>query len=184
MTTGDAGSCPGCITAPADAAQIAGDYLFALSAYLDPSNPVLFAAKVTAAPGSGGAIELGLHLEALAAADRKTVVGNEPEDFGPFTAGADGCFDGELGHVAVAGAANPISGSNLVVEEAVLHGALCAPGDFHCGTVTGKVTEPIPVDLSSKGGSHFTLQRLDEPGKYPEPPYINCEKDEAKPLEK
>ncbi|XXY54100.1 hypothetical protein WME91_23510 [Sorangium sp. So ce269] len=152
-----------------------GDFLFSLSAYLNPQAPIVFLSTLTSEARDGG-LSISLSFQALEAADRKTPTGTAV-DVGPYEVSADGQFIAELPTIVVPGNANPISGSELEAT-ITLSGALCAPTDFVCGDVTGTVTRPLSLDLK---GSTFAMQRITDPDSYPEP-VINCDKKPARPL--
>jgi hypothetical protein len=171
-TTSGAGGGDACAV-PA-AGEVDGNYLFALSAKIAKTKPVLFYAKLTTEDASG--LNFSLNLQPLNAKDRKTPEG-DAIDVGPYPVAADGTFSAALPMLTVAGAANPVSGS-LLEATVTLVGTLCAPADFICGDVTGSVTKPIAIpDLT---GSAFTMQRITDEAAYPEP-LINCAGDPAEP---
>ena len=167
--TGTGGGAP-CVVPMAGEAD--GDFLFALSAKISPKKPVLFLATVTtpADASAGGGIDVGLVLQPLDAADRKTPVG-AALDLGQYPVDAEGHFVAALPTLTVEGAANPISGS-LLEATVTLTGSICAPADFVCGQVTGSVAQPIPInDLT---GSTFAMSRIEDPNAYP-PAIYKCD---------
>lgn len=167
----DAGS--GCAIEPD---SVAGQYLLAISVTLAPGKPILALADVTT-PALGEGTGLSLDAQPLSAADRQTPVGDRIGG-GPFPVNADGSFQADLPGLAVTGAANPVTGGNILAD-LVLSGSLCNDAQsFFCGTVTGRVTEPLPLDLA---GSTFTLTRA-EPSEEPLRPAIDCAGTLADPL--
>jgi hypothetical protein len=158
-----------------EAGAIDGDFLFSLSAYLNPRAPFLFVASLTTEASEGG-LSFSLTFQPLVAADRRTPTG-EPFDVGPFELSADGKFTAQLPTLVVPGDANPISGNELEAT-ITLTGSLCAPADFICGVVTGSAARPIPLNLK---GSNFAMERIADPSSYPAP-VINCKRDPANPL--
>jgi hypothetical protein len=56
-----------------------------------------------------------------------------------------GVYDGTLGQVKIPGEANPISGREIIVEQAGLPGRF-APGTF-CSQLVGQVTQPTEIEL-------------------------------------
>jgi len=167
-TSDDAAAC----VVPAQA-DVQGDYLFALSARLLPTKPILGIGTITITQGASGP-ELSFSLQPLDAKDKKTPVG-DPLVGGPFPISADGSFVADLGNIQVTGAANPISGSDLVTTATLTGapGALCKPADFFCGDVTGIVSKPLAnYDLAP--GSHFTFQRITDPNAWPQAA-IDCQ---------
>lgn len=166
----DTGGAPACL--PTIEGEADGDYLFALSASLDP--PKAFALAGALVTHAGEPLTVDLNLQPLAKEDRMTPVG-DPLVFTGLPVNADGTFEWDLGDIVLVNAANPISEFD-VSATVQLHGGLCG-GDnlgFICGDVTGVVTEPLNnFDLV---GSTFTMQRFD--GDIPAP-VINCAKEPA-----
>lgn len=153
--------------------DVQGDYLFALSARLLPQKPILGIGTLTISQGANGP-ELSFSLQPLDAKDKKTPVGT-PIAGGPFPIQADGSFVADLGSIQVTGAANPISGSDLLTTATFTGGpgALCKPADFICGDVSGIVSKPLTnYDLAP--GSKFTFQRINDPNAWPQPA-IDCQ---------
>jgi hypothetical protein len=166
----DAGSCsvaPGSVT---------GLYELSLSAVIAPKKPIL-AILTVSTPSTNGGTGLAFDAQPVSASDRKTPVGDVLH-FGPFPIRADGGYDAALTNLRVTGAANPISGSDIVAN-VVLHGRLCGDGSFFCGTATGSVTAPLTVDLT---GSTYTITRVPSAAELPAQPTIDCAKDLADPL--
>lgn len=159
-----------------EAGAVDGDFLFSLSAYLNPRAPILFVASLTTEASDGG-LSFSLTFQPLTAADRRTPSG-EPFDVGPFELSADGTFTAQLPTLVVPGDANPISGSELEATITLTGGSLCAPADFVCGVVTGTTARPLPLNLK---GSTFAMERIADPSSYPAP-VINCKRDPANPL--
>ncbi|MBM4358215.1 MAG: hypothetical protein FJ096_08890 [Deltaproteobacteria bacterium] len=166
-TTGAGGS-SACETV-AKASELDGDYVFALSASLDPKSPVRFDAKVTTKQGAKG-LELSLALQAIDACDRKTLVG-EVFDLGPFDVAPNGSFTAQFPPLEVTGLANPFS-ENPITAEVSLTGSLCAEGDSICGALDGDVTKPTKISLT---GSNFRFERLTSPGSYPTEVKVDCD---------
>ncbi|WP_437764004.1 hypothetical protein WMF27_37920 [Sorangium sp. So ce281] len=160
-----------------EAGAVDGDFLFSLSAYLNPRAPILFVASLTTEASDGG-LSFSLTFQPLVAADRETPTG-EPFDVGPFELSADGTFTAQLPTLVVPGDANSISGSELEATITLTGGSLCAPADFICGVITGTTARPLPLNLK---GSTFAMERIADPSSYPAP-VINCKRDPANPLE-
>jgi hypothetical protein len=158
--------------------EIEGDFLFALSASISAEKPLLFAAKLSMEAGG-----VKFNVQPLAI-DRKTLVGM-PIDIGPFPIDDKGKLVADLPELTVPGEANPITkcakppmcDTSVIVADTALDGAVCK--DFICGDVTGATSKPLKLQLKD---STFTLERLDKPGEYPEPPQINCAGALAKPV--
>ncbi len=145
---GDGGSNPG----ESCADRAAGSYVLALSTQLGNDKPLYFDASVTT---SDGAIEIVLTPLVTPFRDDTgaTAFAQVPPSIsvGSFPVGDDGSFTAAFPSITVPAAANPITGSDI--EGAVtLEGRACpdgAGGSF-CGTVTGQVTKPIPLPLTSE----------------------------------
>ncbi len=151
-----------------------GDFFYALSPSFGPTTPIVFLATVTSTDGASG-LDISMSLQPLSAMDRMTAVG-DPIVFN-YTAGMDGSFMSAPQTIAVAGAANPLTGTDITAENVVLSGSFCTPAEFLCGSVAGEVTAPVMLSLEN---STFTMQRVTGPADYPEPPQINCDGDLAK----
>jgi hypothetical protein len=180
VPTPDAGPIPdaggdgaACTVAPG---MVEGDYLLALSVSIAPTTPILSSLQVTT-PAFNGGTGFAFVAQPLSAADRKTPVG-VPFSAGPFAVAADGAFVATVNGLQVTGAANPVTGGDIVAD-VVLTGNICGSDRFFCGPVTGTVTEPIALDLAK---STFTMTKLDSPTAYPEPPTIDCSGKLADPL--
>jgi hypothetical protein len=176
---GSAGADGGGCVVPAPGA-LTGTYLFTLSAKLKPTLPVVFTADLSTVAASGGSgSALKLTLQALAYWDRKTPVGS-PLDIPPITIEQNGQLDtsNPLPALTVSGDANEITPGGTIVATATLNGQICGVQDFYCGTVTGNVTQPIPIPLK---GSTYTFDKITDPNNYPDPPPINCAMDPADP---
>jgi hypothetical protein len=155
---------------------VEGDFFFALSAQLAPTKPIVFLTQITTDAGG-----MSFHIQALSAEDRTTPVG-DGIDIGPYPIDAEGTFVAALPPLAVVGAANPITGSDIEAT-ITLKGSVCA--DFLCGSVEGAVTKvngaPSDIVLTADK-SFFTMALVTTPGDYPEPPQIDCAGKLAKPL--
>lgn len=75
---------------------------------------------------------------------------------------SDGTFEVDLGSFDVPGVANPISGSDIVLD-AALQGKVRSASHV-CGTVTGQVSSPIAADLA---GTTFTAHLVPDPAALP-----------------
>jgi len=149
-------------------------YLFALSANVLTTKPIVCLGTVTITQGANGP-EATFSLQPLLSKDRRTPTG-DPLKAGPTPINADGSFVADFGGIKVNGDANPISGSALETTSTVVTGgpgAFCKPADFICGAVSGQVTVPATINLSDGKGSKFTFQRVTDPNNYPKP-MIDC----------
>ncbi len=151
-----------------------GDYLFALSAKINPKKPVALLMNVTTV-ASGTGLQMTFKETPLSYNDQKTPVGPQV-DLGTFDVAADGSFTAAIGTISVPGAANPITKDADITADVSITGSLCAADTtFVCGDVDGNVTMPLMIPLAP--GSHFTMQKIDN-GVYPAP-LIDCAKDPA-----
>ncbi len=170
-TSDDTGTCD--LGEPADVAPY---YYMALSTMLAPVKPIMFLATVT-----WDGTQLGFSFQPLDRNDHKTPQGS-PVVGGPFPVNPDGSFEADMGNISITGAANPISGSDIVAQ-GVLHGvpgAFCKPLDFICGPVTGIVSKPDYLNGVSLEGSNFTMTRMPDANTFPTGKVkINCAGDEA-----
>jgi hypothetical protein len=167
-----------------EAGALDGDFVFAVSANLDRTKPLLFDTDLVTT-AAGDSVEFSLTIQPLNAMDRMTPLGSMTT-VGPFPVNADGTFVADLPPIDVPGEANPISG-NPITADITLTGALCPSdggggaggmsGSFFCGTLDGFANEVIPLM-----GSTWTMEELSAPGMFPDLPKINCAGDLAEPL--
>jgi len=160
----------------ADDAEVTGDWLFTLSARLDPKQAFVLNASITAELQMDGTMLVDMTLVPLSADDQMTPVACPAITFEDLLVNADGTFAWLLAEdtagLTLCGAANPISGGDILTGLAI-SGTICggATAGFVCGPVTGKVTTPIPnFDLT---GSTYTIQKI---SGAPPAPVINCDK--------
>lgn len=161
--------------------DIDGEYLFALSAKVlgKVQAPVLFLADMKTVAYKGGT-GLSLKLQSLSATDRKTVVGS-PIVVPTIGIGGDGTIaPTPMPTLTISGKANPLQpGQDIVASNVALVGQMCGKQDFYCGTVTGDVSQPIPLKLD---GSPYTFEAVTDPNKLPDPIVVDCAGDTAPPL--
>lgn len=148
-----------------------GNFLLAVSTVIAPDLPLQFLAEQNVTD-EGGEPTLWLTLQPLAIAQGqvtqpRTPVG-ELSDF-PGVPVTNGSFEVEAVSMGVPGAANPISGSDLVAS-LVLRGTFISE-DFYCGEVDGEVTVPLMAPLA---GSTFAAVRIADPMTLPLDVTINC----------
>jgi len=137
--------------------SIAGEHLFAVAAVIDPAHPLQWLATVNQKDYAGGAT-LTVSLQSLALDPQSTTTPRTPVGeprIIEIGVDADGRFGIELGEVLVPGAANPITGSDIVTT-LVLEGSI-VNGDLWCGNAFGMVTQPLMLDLN---GSTFAGTRI------------------------
>lgn len=171
----------GCPAVQANALN--GDWLFALSAKLKPADPMLFIATIAAT--AGAEVTWQWNLQPLDK-DTRTPLAVEPIVLDSSTIPTDGNWSFTIAQpLAVTGAANTITGSDIEAENVGIAGQLCGQRDFFCGDITGMVTKPIPLDLGpgadpvAQPGSTWTLEKLNDAGDLPDPIKIDCSCKEA-----
>jgi hypothetical protein len=139
-------------------ADITGTHLFAISAVISPATPLQFIATVQATTtADGGTMTIDfqpLALDVGSTTMPRTPVG-DPLTLPTATIEGDGCFGVNLGEVMVTGAANPITGADIVAALAI-EGAIQSE-DLWCGNVSGMVSMPLMLDLA---GSTFAATRI------------------------
>lgn len=151
-----------------------GQYLMALSVALKPDEPLLFLAEVKT-PATGGSVGIGWTITPLAKVDRHTPAGDS-QTFEAVAIDDAGGFEIAMPGLKVSTEANTII--DVPVEaDVVLTGSICGDASFVCGDITGETKSP----KANLEGSTFTLIRIDDPAKYPEP-LLDCEETPAKPL--
>jgi hypothetical protein len=169
-TPGDGGTCT------VEPGSVQGEYLLALSVTLAPTKPIVATVQIDT-PVHGEGTGLTLDAQPLRSADRRTPVG-EPIVLGPFPVDAEGGYRAEVPGLEITGEANPVTGGDISAS-AVLAGNLCGDGRFFCGTLSGAVEKPLPLDLA---GSTFTLTRIEPGGPWPDQPAVDCAGTLADPL--
>lgn len=145
-----------------------GQYLLAISTYLQPERPFLFGAHVdftsAADPTPERVGEIFITLQPLRCNGRAEPVDCPRTPVGPplpevvAVVAADGSFRAPLGEFRIPGEANPVSGTNLVLS-ATLHGS--ALGLELCGDVEGELLQPFEAALA-RDMNHFGTTRVGE----------------------
>ncbi len=159
-------------------ADVTGTFHFSIAAIIAETTPLQFIGYTTftANPAGGGTLDIDLQplsLNVLATTEPREFVGDVVSiSFPVDEAGA--FIDADLGEVSVTGAANPITGSDIVATLS-LTGAI-QDENVYCGVVNGMVTVPANIDLT---GSTFAAIRIaDEdamnPAALPDPPVGAC----------
>jgi hypothetical protein len=159
-------------------ADVSGTFLFALAPSLSPATPLQFIATNTieiAPDGSSATLNMVLQplsLNVGSTTEPREPVG-EPIEILGIEVDAGGAFALESlgdGPVMVTGAANPITGSDIVAELSLM-GAI-QDEDLMCGTAAGQVTSPLVADLA---GSTFGSQRIESTDAASLPaPVVEC----------
>lgn len=141
--------------------QIAGAYLFAMSASPAPERPIL--ALLTIKPRAEGDKIVGeLTFEPLSVEDSMSTVGVKND--GTFELSGTDLTTPPF-HVVLPGNANPVQVGLNAEADFELVSQLCLDGvmtvDFFCGDAKGNITVPLTLPLE---GSTFGAVRV-EPGK-------------------
>lgn len=140
-------------------ADVSGTFLFSLSAVIDAPHPMQFYTTVTFTPGGDGGT-LAMDLQPLSLDVGSTTAPRMPVgevlSLPATPVDAAGAFSFVIENpVMVTGAANPITGSDIVAT-LQLDGVIQSE-DIFCGTVSGMVTQPLMLDLM---GSTFAAERV------------------------
>lgn len=148
-----------------------GQFLLVVSTVVAPQLPLQFVATHDVTSESG-TTWLRTQLQPLAIEQGKvttprTPVGEllVPEPIPVWF----GEFEMNLGTVMVSGAANPITGGDIVAS-LKLTGEFVSE-DFYCGTVDGDVSSPL---MTSLNGSTFAAVRIDDPSDLPGDVPLDC----------
>ncbi|MEM6290803.1 MAG: hypothetical protein AAGA54_06040 [Myxococcota bacterium] len=159
-------------------ADVTGTFHFSLTPTpVSSTTPFQFIAETTFTPTDDGGGELVFDLQPLSLDVGST---SSPREFVGSVitvttqVDAGGAFMQDLGEVTLEGAANPITGSNILAT-LQLTGAI-QDEDVYCGIVNGMVTMPISLDLS---GSTFAAVRINpedamNPAALADPPVGAC----------
>ncbi len=158
-------------------ADVTGTFHFSLAAIVAETTPLQFIATTTftADEAGGGTLDIDLQplsLNVLATTEPREFVGDVVSI--SFPVDESGAFEADLGELAVTGAANPITGSDIVATLS-LQGAI-QDENVYCGNAGGMVTVPANIDLT---GSSFAAIRIDpedamNPAALPDPPVGAC----------
>ncbi|MCC6648730.1 MAG: hypothetical protein IT374_24595 [Polyangiaceae bacterium] len=162
---GAGGGAPsGCSTPDGAVPDPTGDFLVSCVTNItgrNPKQPLRFAGKLAYTPDGGGAGLLSMTLTPIlvSAGAPQTLadtVGASivlPDAPVSTTCG----FEAGVGKVTVAGAANSISGSEIVLEPARLMGSILS-ADRLCAELDGALTVPFEFDMNSPGDSCVFLR--------------------------
>jgi len=176
LPTGSGCGDPNAACDPVKGGQLDGQWLFALSAKISPTKPVLFFTEVKSSESSGQ-VTWEMTLTPLDAKTREPLPDSLPTVQGtPIP--ADGNWSADLGEITVPGAANPITYGSDIVATSSISGQICGGRDFLCGDLKGQASKPLTIPLD---GSTWTLAKLPAPNTLPEKIYINCSCAEAGP---
>lgn len=167
----DGGGVPsgGCITPTAE--QLAGSYLFALSAKPSPDNPIL--ALLTVKPElKDGKIVGSVLFEPLAIKDGMSTVGVKNQ--GTFELDSNQLTTPAF-HVVLPGEANPVSPGLKAEADIIFSGTVCLDDSMvarsFCGAASGDITAPLTLPLE---GSTFGAVRIEKGQPWPKS-FAACE---------
>ena len=142
--------------------DVSGDFLLAAALTVNPATPLQWTVEVvfTADDDGGGSMDLVLQPLALDVGSTTTprTPFGEALVYDDVIVDPDGSFSLDLGVLQVAGATNPITGSD-VTTTAAIDGAI-VDIDNACGDLSGMVSVPIAYDLA---GSTFAMVRIPDP---------------------
>jgi hypothetical protein len=149
--------------------QIDGVYLVAINTNVSPGLPLQFLGEVTADLDAMGNGTISVEFQPLSLDQGSTTLPREEVGDSILIEGDVDAYAFTLafGETMVTGAANPLTGSDILANIA-LEGSVRSENAW-CGNVTGEVLSPIMVDLSP--GSFFAATRLadrsERPLKFP-----------------
>jgi hypothetical protein len=138
-------------------ADVTGEYLMAIAVSIAPSTPIQLRCATALSPiGDEGLLDLSclplLVDDDDTAEDERAPIGDALGQDNVLVT-ADGAFCATIAGT-VPGAANPVSGSDIVTDEGGidLNGTLVDP-DLYCGTITGTLTQPFASEISGTFGA-------------------------------
>lgn len=141
--------------------DISGQFLLTIATKIDPSKPIQFLMDNRVTLNGDGSATLDFDVQALSAADR-TPVGTKITR--TSTIAANGDLELAFGTVMVPGAANPISGSDIVGDFTLV--GVIRSSDRYCGQLRGMLVMPFVLDLT---GSPWAAVRVPAGGALPAP---------------
>lgn len=142
--------------------DISGKFLLTVATTIDPSKPIQFITENRVTLNGDGSATLDLDIQALSAMGRMAV-GNKITRSGQKIA-ANGDLEIVFGMVMVPGAANPITGSDIVADLALV--GTIRSADRYCGIIHGMLLMPLMLDLSN---SAWAAVRIPASGELPAP---------------
>ena len=156
----------------AEPLDLDGVFLLAVSTAVNPPTPLQFIAEVDAeldlaGNGTIAANFQPLSLDVGSVTEPREEVGNSIDLSSDVT---EFGFVLDFGEIMVTGAANPITGSDIV-SQISLTGRI-QDADGWCGTATGEVSSPLQLPLE---GSTFAAIRLADRGERPLEFPMDCE---------
>lgn len=165
----------GTTTTGGELPDIEGDFLFAFT--LTPVSsglPLQYLATIEVVEVLPEGAEVSLELQPLTLDVGSTTVPREPLGEAIVVPGvligADLSFELPIGSLFAAGPTNPITGSDIQMEDVAMSGTVLGPDDL-CGTAGGSVTSPISLSID---GSEFAMVRVDDPMQLPQTFPFGC----------
>ena len=154
-------------------ADVSGTFLFALDPVINPGLPLQFFCTTTLTPdGAGGGI-LTMNMQPLSLDKGSTTMPRQPVGeallIENIMVSPEGAFSLDLGEVMVIGAANPITGSDIVATLTVE--GFIQDENFFCGKANGMLIAPFEISLDN---STFGASRVDSIDALPEMFPLKC----------
>lgn len=165
----------GTTTTGGELPNIDGEFLFAFTLTPVASNlPLQYLATIEVVEVLPEGAEVSLQLQPLTLDAGSTTMPREPLGEAIVVPGVligpDLSFDLPIGSLFAAGPTNPITGSDIQMEDVAMSGTVLGPDDL-CGTAGGSVVSPI---FASIDGSEFAMVRVDDPTQLPETFPFGC----------
>jgi hypothetical protein len=131
-----------------------GEHLLGASLVIAPELPLQWTVDASFTPAASGGGTLDLTLQPLAldpgSTDTPRTAVDSPLTYDDIAVDGEGNFNLSLGTVALAGAANPITGADMTIN-ATMSGRVTEAGTL-CGTVDGMIVSPLNASID---GSTF-----------------------------
>jgi hypothetical protein len=153
--------------------DINGQFLMAISTVIAVDLPLQFLVTNTLTVTEDGTTVVSAELQPLSLNPGARTKPREPVGDPLSFAGVevvDGKFAIDAGTVMVTGAANPITGSDIVATLRLEANIISE--DFYCGKVLGDVTSPLMASIEP---ATFAAVRVADPTMLPADVTINCE---------
>jgi hypothetical protein len=155
--------------------DIDGEFLFAFTLTPLVSNlPLQYLATIEVVEVLPEGAEVSLQLQPLTLDVGSTTSPREPLGEAIVVPGvligADLSFQLPIGSLFAAGPTNPITGSDIQMEDVAMSGTVLGPDDL-CGTAGGSVVSPIAASID---GSDFAMVRVEDPMQLPETFPFGC----------
>jgi hypothetical protein len=142
--------------------DITGQFLLTIATSIDPSKPIQFLADNRVTLNGDGSGTLDFDVQALSAADRTPVGAKISRTGVPISANGD--LELDFGMTMVPGAANPITGSDILGDFTLV--GVIRSSDRYCGQLRGMLLMPLMLDLT---GSPWAAVRVPAGSPLPAP---------------